>query len=110
MYESNRRARKYLLEFEGCDEVWFKRHTRRKDDIFTQVGKYKATDLFNKFDGIAIGKQIIFFQVKTSAWPPTTELNRFAEKFSGVRVIAINVRNAKKGWIVATREYPYEKL
>lgn len=109
MYESNQRARNFLLEFLKVDEVWFKKHGRRKDRIFTQNGHYYATDLFNLFDGIAITKsQVYFFQVKTNAWPPTIPLNQWAVDHKNITVFAINVRNTKKGWRVFHREYPYE--
>lgn len=103
MYESNAKARHYLLQEEKCSDVWFKRHTRRKDKIFTQTGSYMATDLFNLFDGIAVNdKGVIYFQVKTNAWPKTEPLNDFCKK-TQERIIALNVTKKE----IKKREYPY---
>lgn len=112
MYDSNRRARNFLLEFASADAVWLKSHTKRKDRVFTQDGHYNATDLFNLFDGIAISKEhgVILFQVKTDAWPRTDKLNDFARTYKGCTIWSINVRNvSRKGIRVFLREYPYEK-
>lgn len=110
MYDSNKRARIYLVEF--CTDVWFKRHTFRKDRTFTKGGYYLSTDLFNLFDGVALSqKGIIFFQVKTNAWPPTQPLNDFAKRFTQcITIMALNVRKVNGRIQVFTREYPYEKI
>lgn len=111
MYASNRRAKEFLFDSYDCDEVWFKPHTKRKDRVFTKNSMYKATDLFNLFDGIAIAQNfgVIFFQVKTNAWPSTEELNDFVSKYPELRIIALNVRKKKNSWEVFSREYPYER-
>ena len=103
MYVSNAKARNFLLSEEKCTDVWFKRHTRRKDKVFTQDGSYLATDLFNLFDGIALNNEgVIYFQVKTNAWPKTEPLNDFSKK-TKERIIAINVTKKE----IKKREYPY---
>lgn len=105
MYQSNLKARNYLLYTIGCSDVWFKRHTRRKDKTFTPDGFYPSTDLFNLFDGVALNQdKIIFFQVKTNGWPPAKPLEEFAETY-GASVMAINIRKKKNIWITDVRKY-----
>ncbi len=106
MYFSNQKARAYLLNTVKCTDVWFKRHTRRKDKTFTPNGYYPSTDLFNLFDGIALSPQkgIIYFQVKTNAWPKTEPLLDFARKYKAV-VISINIYKRDGVWLCRVRSY-----
>lgn len=107
MYESNRRARNFLLE-NGCDQIWLKPHLRRKDRVFSQKGMYLATDLWNLFDGIAFKDGRLFLlQIKTNAWAPEQPIQDFLNKhlaFSdSVKALIINVRKKKGHWVVETR-------
>lgn len=110
MYNTNRIAREYLLK-NGYDQIWFKKHTRRKDIVWTQNGRYLATDLWNLFDGMCFtnDRHLVFFQVKTNAWPKTEEYNTFIQKYfswdlcSGTQVLFLNVRKKNGLWIVETR-------
>ena len=107
-YDSNARARHYLLTVEGCSDVWFKRHTRRKDKVFTPTHYYLATDLFLLFDGAALSPRgLILFQVKSGNWPKTEPLNEFKRKYGNI-IMAMNVRKKDNRIQVFVREYPYE--
>jgi hypothetical protein len=92
MYVSNRKARDWLLSH-GYDHVWFKRHTKRKDLVFTLSGSYTATDLWNLFDGIALtmDNKPCFFQVKTNAWPPMKPLMEF-KNGNSFEILCLNVQ------------------
>ena len=111
MYNSNSKARNYLLAA-GHDQIWMKRHTMRKDRVFTQKGPYAATDLWNLFDGISLKNGILYFlQIKTNAWPAEGPILKFMNKMQGwyatlksIRVLLINVRKRKNRWVVVTRE------
>lgn len=105
MYDSNKRARIFLLS-NGVSDVWFKRHTRRKDLVHTKNGPYPATDLFNLFDGVALSEhKVIFFQVKTGTWPAPKPMTEFARRYAGVTVLALNVRKKNGKYEVARRVY-----
>jgi len=100
MYVSNKKARTWFLN-NGYDHVWFKRHTKRKDLVFTKSGAYSATDLWNLFDGICLTKDNVpcFFQVKTNAWPKMQPLRDF-KNGNSFEIICINV---KKGVVIIRR-------
>jgi len=105
MYASNLRARNFLLE-NNHDEIWFKSHTRRKDKVYAQCGTYKATDLWNLFDGVCFDYEgnLVFFQVKTNGWPDRKPIITFLRKWGlGFYILAINVHLTKKHWKVDTR-------
>lgn len=104
MYASNKLARQMLLK-DGYDNIWFKRHTRRKDIIFTQKGNYLATDLWNLFDGICTGLdgKIVFFQVKTNAWAKMEPIIEFNKGKSGYDILIINITK-KKEWEYQKKE------
>jgi len=108
MYASNLRARKFLLAH-NYDEIWFKSHTRRKDKVYAQRGTYKATDLWNLFDGICFDSKgvLIFFQIKTNAWPDKKPIIDFlsSKQTYAFYVIAINVHKTKKGWRTDIRKW-----
>jgi len=108
MYASNAKARNYLLYEYGASDVWFKRHTRRKDRIFTGATYYLATDLFLLFDGIALVpklSKVIFFQVKTGNWAAEKPILLFKKKYSNAAILVINVRKVKGHYKVFVREY-----
>lgn len=108
MYSSNLKARNYLLHKFGASDVWFKRHTRRKDKVFTKNSFYWATDLFNLFDGIALVpklKAVVFFQVKTSAWAAVKPILNFKSEYPSAFVLVLNVRKVKGHYQVFERRY-----
>ena len=95
MRASNLLVRKYLLE-QGYDNIWFKAHTKRNDLVFTQKGKYLATDLWNLFDGICtLDRQIIFLQMKTNAWAKAQPIENWIGKIN-CRVLVFNITNKLK--------------
>lgn len=97
MRASNLLVRQWLLE-NGYDEIWFKAHTKRNDLVFTQKGKYPATDLWNLFDGICFNKWglIVFLQMKTNAWAKEKPIGDFLYKHHELRVLSFNVTNKLK--------------
>jgi hypothetical protein len=96
MYITNKRVRDWLLK-SGYDEIWFKRHTKRNDLVFTQRGTYLATDLWNLFDGICQNPNggLVYLQMKTNAWPKAKPLEAFAKRH-GVSILVLNVTNKLK--------------
>ncbi len=109
MYVTNRMVRDWLLE-KGYDQIWFKRHTKRNDIVFTQKGNYLATDLWNLFDGICLSKfgDITFLQMKTNAWAKESDLMKFIKKNKNVMVLVFNVTNKlrnTRGYVIRTRFY-----
>jgi len=95
MRASNKLARLELLS-SGYDEIWFKPHSKRNDLVFTQRGKYLATDLWNLFDGICwFNDRIVFFQVKTNAWANMKPIKDFVKRHP-INVLVINVTNKLK--------------
>ena len=110
MYDTNLRVRNYLLNEEKCTDVWFKKHTRRLDKTYTPTGFYFSRDLFNLFDGIALtdgSDFIIFFQAKTTNFPKSEDMNKFARRFPEVKVIAYVARKIKGRIQVLKRKYPF---
>jgi hypothetical protein len=106
MYQSNMRARKYLVEVMGADHVYFQRHTKRKYKFYTKDGSfYTGTDFFNLWDGLCfIGGRVCFFQVKTNAFPNAGDVNSFVADKSGCNFLAINVKT-KPQTHIETRWY-----
>ena len=92
---SNTLARKYLLSL-GYNEVWLKPHTKFHDTVYTFTGEnYKALDLFNLWDGIALHDTGVFFiQIKTNAWPKEQPIVDWCNKYKA-RGLAINVKADK---------------
>jgi len=117
MYDTNLRVRNYLLNEEKCTDVWFKKHTRRLDKTYTPIsprhnqnGFYYSRDLFNLFDGIALlggSDFIIFFQAKTTNFPKSEDMNKFARRFPEVKVVAYVARKIKGRIHVLKRKYPF---
>lgn len=108
MYASNAKARNYMLYEYGASDVWFKRHTKRKDRVFTGRTFYLATDLFLLFDGIALVpriKKVVFFQVKTGNWAAAKPILIFKKKFPNAFIAVFNVRKIKGRYKVFVREY-----
>ena len=114
MYASNYKARTYILEVMKGSHVYFKEHLKRKSRFFNldsdgKEVKYLATDFFNLFDGLCfIDGSLCFFQIKTNAWPSSTELDNFLNDKHGFGVFAINVlpkkRQLKLRWYTLTME------
>lgn len=75
--------------------MWFKPHTARNDVVFTQKGKYLATDLFNLFDGICIDNSgyIVFLQMKTNSWAKEKPIKDFVNKIRAGYALSFNVTN-----------------
>lgn len=95
MRASNKLAIDYLLE-KGYDQIWLKRHTARNDYVYTQKGRYMATDLWNLFDGICFGHNIPYFlQIKTNSWAKRDPIEKF-QRTHDVNVFIINVTNQLK--------------
>ena len=109
MRASNLLVREYLLA-NGYDNIWFKPHTKRNDLVFTQNGKYLATDLWNLFDGICtLDNHLVFLQMKTNAWPKTEPILKWIRKIA-CEVLVLNVtKNLKEcngHYKVFVRHYP----
>ena len=114
MYSSNYKARSYILKEMKGTNVYFKEHLKRKSRFFNldSDGKeysYLCTDFFNLFDGLCIiDGSLCFFQIKTNAWPSSTELDNFLVDKHGFGVFAINVlpkkRKLKIRWYTLTME------
>lgn len=104
MYKSNDKAREFLIK-NGYDQIWLKAHTRRQDTIFTQHYNYKATDLWNLFDGICFKDgHLYFLQIKTDAWPPLKPIFEFKSMHYPMgRVLLANVKKKKNRIVVVTR-------
>ena len=118
MRASNKLAVKHLL-VNNFDDIWLKAHSARNDMVYCQDRKYLATDLWNLFDGICFGEDLIevdetnrnkayYIQVKTNAWAAEEPILKFLKTHS-VNVIVINVTNKLKSckgkYKVFTREY-----
>ena len=108
MRASNKLVREWLLS-NRYDEIWFKPHSKRNDVVFTQNGKYLATDLWNLFDGLCfLGGQIICLQMKTNAWAKEKPIIEFVKRHD-VRVLSFNVTDKLKQcngkWQVFVRYY-----
>lgn len=103
-------VREWLLR-EGYDQVWFKAHTARNDVVFTQKGKYLATDLWNLFDGICIDPAgfIVFLQMKTNSWAKEKPIKDFVKRVKGCFALSFNVTNkrveCKNHYKVFVRDY-----
>ena len=79
-----------------------------RTEFFIQSSYYLATDLFNLFDGVALSPRgLVFFQVKSDAWPKTELLNDFKRKYGNI-IMALNVRKKDNRIQVFKREYPHE--
>lgn len=95
MRASNILVREWLLK-NGYDNIWFKAHTKRNDVVYTQTGKYLATDLWNLFDGICTwGWHIVFLQMKTNSWAKSKPIEKWIKAFP-CKVISFNVSNQLK--------------
>ena len=95
MRASNKLAVNHLLSF-GYDDIWLKAHTARNDTVYTQKGKYLATDLWNLFDGICFGGQEEYhIQIKTNSWAAKEPIKDFI-KTHHINAIVINVTNKLK--------------
>jgi len=118
MRASNKLAVNHLLK-NGYDDIWLKPHSARNDLVYCQDRKYLSTDLWNLFDGICFGEDLIevdetgrnkayYIQVKTNAWATEEPILKFLKTHS-VNVIVINVTNklkiCKGKYKVFTREY-----
>ena len=106
MRATNRLAVDYLLK-EGYDQIWLKPHTKFKDIVYCKSGNYRATDLWNLFDGICIGfGTVLYIQIKTNAWAKAEPIESFIEK-SGIKVLVLNAKKKSNGrYEIAQREYP----
>lgn len=112
MYQSNYKARDYILKRMDASDVYFKEHTRRKSRFFNKDGFYLATDFFNLFDGLCfIDGSLCFFQIKTNAWPSEAEINNFLRGKFGFGVFALNVipkkRIIKEKWYTMSSDFSY---
>lgn len=92
------------------DNIWFKPHTARNDVVFTQVGTYLATDLWNIFDGICtLDNKIIFLQMKTNSWPKAEPILKWIKTIN-CQVLVLNVNNllkeCKGHYKIFVRHYP----
>ncbi len=96
MYATNKLVKQWLLE-NGYDQIWFKRHTKDKDLVFTQKGNYLATDLWNLFDGVCFNRYgfPVYLQMKTNAWASEKEINSFLDSHN-ISVLVLNVTNKLK--------------
>ena len=97
MRASNLMVREWLLT-NNYDQVWFKPHTKRNEYVFTQKGKYLATDIWNLFDGICIDPSgfIVFLQMKTNSWAKEKPLKDFIKRCKDVIILSFNVTNKLK--------------
>ena len=111
MRASNKLVREWLLS-NGYDQIWFKAHTNRSDSVFTQKGKYLATDLWNLFDGMCIdstGEYVVFLQMKTNSWAKEEPIKNFIKNKTGCFALSFNVtnklKNCKGKYTVHVRDY-----
>ena len=111
MYATNLKVRNWLLE-NDYDQIWFKRHTKRNDIVYTKNGSYLATDLWNLFDGACFDSlgHLYFLQMKTNAWAKAKDIKNFVKSHVCTRVLVFNVTNKLKmcqgQWKLFVREYP----
>lgn len=109
MRTSNKMVREFLLR-QDFDHVWFKRHSKRNDVVYTQRGSYLASDLWNLFDGMCFTSRgiIVFLQMKTNNWAKEIPLKNFAKDHKVV-ILSFNVTNRLKDcrgkWKVFVRSY-----
>lgn len=108
MRASNKLVREWLLS-NGYDEIWFKPHTKRNDVVFTQNGKYIATDLWNLFDGLCFKNgDLRCLQMKTNSWAKEKPITDFIRKHPLI-VLSFNVtdklKESKGKYKVFVREY-----
>lgn len=101
---SNKKAYDHLLKI-GYEEVWLKAHTKFHDTVHCIGRTYKALDLFNLWDGIALTKDDhIFVQIKTNAWPKEEPMIDWCKKHNA-NGMAINVKLINDDWQVLIRYY-----
>ena len=105
MRQSNKKAVKWLLE-NGYDEVWLKAHTKFSDLVYSNFGNYKALDIFNLWDGIAITQEdgVFFIQIKTNSWAKEQPIIDWCTKYKA-KALSINVKRYKEEWNVMVRRY-----
>jgi hypothetical protein len=106
MRVTNRLAVEYLLK-NGYDNIWLKSHTKFKDVVYTKTGSFRATDLWNLFDGICTGFGYIYFiQIKTNAWPVEKPIIEFVENTNS-KAMALNAKKKSNGrYEITERRYP----
>lgn len=93
-YRSNGKVRKWLLE-SGFTWIYFHPHPTHADLITVDKDTdLYARDLFNLFDGMAIGADgdLFFFQVKTNAWADEKRIREWV-KGKKVAVLSFNVKD-----------------
>ena len=117
MIKSNIKAREYFLDL-GYNTICFKPHgkntdvvwNRKSDGFSTKDVKSYQTDHFNLFDGYMLGREVVWFQVKTNAWAKDTPIIKFCERYES-KVIVVNVTNKLKicngKWKVLAKEYGF---
>ena len=93
---SNKMVREFLLE-RKFDHIWFKRHSKRNDVVYTQRGTYWASDLWNLFDGICFSPRgdMVFLQMKTNQWAKEEPLKGFAKRHK-IIILSFNVTDKLK--------------
>ena len=97
MRTSNQMVKAWLLDH-GYDDIWFKRHTKRHDFVYTQIGSYACLDLWHLFDGMCfdIEGNICLLQMKTNAWTEEQPILNFVKRRKNLRALIFNVTNKLK--------------
>lgn len=101
---SNGHAVKYLLS-NGFHEVWLKAHTKFSDIVYSMLSNYKALDLFNLWDGIALHEHGVYFiQIKTNAWAKEEPIIQWCDKYHAMG-LSINVKYEDNKPTVLVKSY-----
>ena len=117
MYETNKKAKKWLLDHE-FDYIWFKPHhdsrkKKHKETYTTKQGVFYQTDLYNLFDGICFDNagNVVFLQMSTGKFHPVKKYEDFfMDKDSCYCVLLCAVKN-KNRWEIRTKYvYPPQSL
>jgi hypothetical protein len=93
MRRSNTKVKKWLID-NGYSCVYFMPHIRYPYEQLVDGERIIGLDIFNLFDGIALGKDLIFFQVSTNGFHKLQPYVDFCSKYD-ISAILFNVVDRK---------------
>jgi len=116
MVDNNVLAREWMIK-QGYTNIWLKQHTKFLDSVWSHnsspdegilnIEKYKAQDIWNLFDGLAIHPNgTVTFLAIGVAFKKITELEHFLEDKKGIHVLMIKInRKAIRVPVVTSKEW-----
>lgn len=107
MVDNNTLAREWMIK-NGYTDIWLKQHTKFLDSVWShnaasegeemQVTKYKAQDIWNLFDGLAIHPDgHVTFLAIGIAFKKIGELEEFLKNKKGIHVLMIKINRKAMG-------------